>query len=109
MKMKRNENKAKWGITAVNYDEEHKYITKVKISLMRGDTLAKISEIWPRQKLITALRQLDDVVTVIESDQGTRTVNVHISDFYKGEKFIRSVPNSELSDDLGKLPYFKEY
>lgn len=108
MTVKGNENKRKYGIRAVTYDEDRKYIKKVEISLMRGDNLENPPKTWFRKELMQALKDLNEVVTVIKTDQKIKTTKVRIDDFYKGDKFIRSVSHTALSDDLGDLPYITD-
>lgn len=97
---------ADYGISAVRYDVENKYIARVKVHVDNGDSIG-IGSDWSRQDV---LDKMDDNYTFITIKKGSddkwqKGQDVHTITV-KGVRYLRTDANSRESDNLENLPLF---
>lgn len=100
---------AKWadyGISEVRYNGEHSHINQVKVHTDNGETIS-VSNIWKREDVVKALENGKSFVTILNGTEGKWKQGqlVYIIKV-GGIKFIKTVDNNTLSDNLENLPEF---
>lgn len=101
---------AKWadyGVSAVKFNREHTHIDQVKVHADNGDAIEGATA-WSRQDVIKAIENGSTFVTIFKNSvdgkwkKGQPVYVIKVSN----TKFIKTVDNGKLADNLDNLPEF---
>jgi len=100
---------AKWadfGISAVQYDKDHKHIVKARIHPDNGDTIGSSTD-TARSTIVSRIEDGKTFVTITKGDdkkwqkgQPVKIVTIN------NVKYIKTVENNKECDNLENLPEF---
>ena len=96
----------KWAdylITAVRYDGNKEYITKVKISEDNDEDKLNF-QIQDRTFVVELLKNKKNIITAPKNKDNKLTKGEKVNIY--NTKWIRTNPNNEEKDNLGELPEF---
>ncbi len=97
---------ADYGISAVQYNTEHKHIVKLRIHEDKGDTIGAPTD-YTRQSVIDAIHNGTTFVTIIKDTSGkwNKGQSVYIIKI-SGTEYVKTKDNGKESDNLENLPEF---
>ncbi len=95
-----------YGIFEVSYDLGHKHITHVRAHQMSNNTPVGGSAIYSREQVVNAIAsQIKFTTLKVNNMRFELGEAVHIFPI-NGRKYLRTTPDNEERDNLGKLPEF---
>lgn len=100
---------AKWAdfcISAVQYDADHKHITKAEVRVDNGDSLSQ-PVVKLRSTIVEELRSGKTYVTIVQNSEAKWNKGQPIKVvLINGKHYIKTVENSKEVDNLENLPEF---